>query len=205
MVIGAAGVGCWAGGSVLTLLQVASALTLCQSVNVQLTQQPTVNTFAAALRRFREAAGLSQRGLAKRCGLTAAYLSLLEAGRRAPERGAVERIAGALEVAEREQAELLLAAGYAAAIEAEPARPSPLAEVEALLQDEAFTTQQRTLMTTLVTAYAEGLITRARTGRPLVSDLAAPWQQQILETLQEKMAEDFESFREGFMRPSFDL
>jgi hypothetical protein len=60
-------------------------------------------------------------------------------------------------------------------------------------------------MTALVTAYAEGLATRARAGRPLVSDLAAPWQRQILETLQEKMAEDFESFREAYMRPSFDL
>jgi len=172
---------------------------------MQLTQQPAVNRFAAALRRFREAAGLSQRGLARHCGLTAAYLSLLEAGRRAPERGAVERIAAALELAERERAELLLAAGYAAGIEPEPARAGPLCDVEGLLGDEVFTPQQRALMTSLVTAYAEGLVARARAGRPLVSDLAAPWQRQILETLQEKMAEDFESFREGFMRPSFDL
>jgi transcriptional regulator with XRE-family HTH domain len=164
-----------------------------------------VNTFAAVLRRFREAAGLSQRGLARRCGLTPAYLSLLEAGRRTPERGAVERIAAALELDAGGQAELLQAAGYSAGPAAALTRVGPLADVEALIQGAEFTPQQQTLMTALVAAYAEGLAARARAGRPLVSDLAAPWQQRILETLQDKMAEDFESFREAYMRPSFDL
>jgi len=172
---------------------------------MQLTQQPAVNTFAATLRRFRETAGLSQRGLAKRCGLTPAYLSLLEAGRRMPERGTVERIGAALGLGPREMGDLLLAAGYSAGAGSEAAMTGPLAAVEALLQEAVFTPNQRILMTALITAYAEGLAARVRAGRPLVSDLAAPWQQRILETLQEKMAEDFESFREAYMRPSFDL
>jgi hypothetical protein len=111
----------------------------------------------------------------------------------------------ALGLGQREMAELLLSAGYSAGRGSEAAPAGPLAEVEALLQEPAFTPKQRTLMTALITAYAEGLAARARAGRPLVSDLAAPWQQRILETLQEKMAEDFESFREAYMRPSFDL
>ena len=172
---------------------------------MQLTRQPAVNTFAATLRRCREAAELSQRGLAKQCGLTPAYLSLLEAGRRMPERGAVERIGAALDLGPREMAELLLYAGYSAGVGAKAALAGPLAAVEALLREAALTPNQRTLMTALITAYAEGLAARARAGRPLVSDLAAPWQQRILETLQEKMAEDFESFRDAYMRPSFDL
>ena len=171
---------------------------------MQLTVRPEPSEFATTLRRYREAAALSQRGLAKRCGLTPAYLSLLEAGRRRPERGTVERIARALALDDGSGAELLHVAGYA--VDGRGARdPGPLAEVEALLADEDFTPQQRTLMTALVAAYAAGLGARARAGRPLVSDLAAPWQQRILETLQEKMAEDFESFREAYMRPSFDL
>ena len=60
-------------------------------------------------------------------------------------------------------------------------------------------------MTALVARYAQGLAARARAGKPLVADLAAPWQQRILEAMQEKMAEDFESFRDAYMRPSFDL
>ena len=99
---------------------------------------------------------------------------------------------------------MLQAAGYAAGPEA-LTRAGPLADVEALIQRPEFTPHQRRLMTSLIAAYAEGLATRARAGRPLVSDLAAPWQQRILETLQEQMAEDFEAFRDAFMRPSFDL
>ena len=172
---------------------------------MQLTPQPETSSFAATLRRLRETAGLSQRGLAKRCGLTPAYLSLLEAGRRTPERGTVLRLAEALALQETSRAGLLHAAGYAEQGRAGARDPGPLAEVEALLADKDFTPQQRTLMTALVAAYAEGLAARARAGRPLVSDLATPWQQRILETLQEKMAEDFESFREAYLRPSFDL
>ncbi len=55
------------------------------------------NSFGAALRQAREQAGLSQATLARRAGMTAPYLSLLESGRRrppAPPR--VERLAKGL-------------------------------------------------------------------------------------------------------------
>ena len=172
---------------------------------MELTQPRQATAFAALLQRLRQAAGLSQRALAKRCGLTPAYLSLLEAGRRTPERPTVERVAGALDLSEPERVALILSAGYAPAGGMPEAQRGPLADVEALLDDPDFTPQQRALMATLVRAYAEGLAARARAGKPLVSDLAAPWQQRILEALHEKMAEDFESFREAYMRPSFDL
>jgi transcriptional regulator with XRE-family HTH domain len=172
---------------------------------MQLTQQPTVNTFAGALQRARQDAGLSQRALAKRCGLTPAYLSLLEGGRRMPERPTVERIASALGLGEGEGARLMVAAGYAPVGGLPAAHIGPLADVEALLADGSFTPTQRTQIAALVRLYAEGLAARARAGKPLVSDLAAPWQQRILEAMQEKMSEDFESFREAYMRPSFDL
>ncbi len=60
-------------------------------------------------------------------------------------------------------------------------------------------------MTALIVGYAQGLAARARAGKPLVSDMAAPWQQRILEAMQEKMSEDFESFRDSYTRPIFDL
>lgn len=172
---------------------------------MQLTQQPSVNTFAAALQRLRQGAGLSQRALAKRCGLTPAYLSLLEGGRRMPERGTVERLGTALDLDDVQRADLMVAAGYAPSGGFPGSQPGPLADVEALLTDGAFTPDQRGQMALLVRLYAQGLAARARAGRPLVSDLAAPWQQRILEAMQEKMSEDFESFREAYMRPSFDL
>jgi transcriptional regulator with XRE-family HTH domain len=172
---------------------------------MQLTQQPTVNTFAEALRRARQEAGLSQRGLAKRCGLTPAYLSLLEGGRRMPERPTVERIAAALELDEEAGARLMVAAGYAPAGGVRVAPAGPLAEVEALLTDAGVTPAQRSQIALLVRLYVEGLVARVRAGQPLVANLAAPWQQRILEAMQEKMREDFEAFREGYMRPSFDL
>ena len=170
---------------------------------MQLTQQPPVNSFATMLGRLRRGADISQRALARRCGLTPAYLSLLEAGRRMPERPAVERIAAALELGDADRAALLLAAGYAPAGPA--ATAGPLADVEAVLRDASLGDEQRALIATLTKAYVEGLVARLRSGRPLVSNLAAPWQSRILEALQEKMAEDFESFRDAHLYPRFDL
>ena len=172
---------------------------------MQLTTSVLTSSLAATLQGFRQAAGLSQRGLAKRCGLTPAYLSLLESGRRAPERGAVERIADALALSNGDRTTLLISAGYAPTGGMPVGAAGPLAEVETLLGGTDFTPQQRALMTALVTSYAQGLAARARAGKPLVTNLAAPWQQRILEAMQEKMAEDFESFRDAYMRPSFDL
>jgi transcriptional regulator with XRE-family HTH domain len=172
---------------------------------MKLTQQPAVNTFAEALQRARRGAGLSQRGLAKRCGLTPAYLSLLEGGRRMPERPTVDRIAAALELDEEAGSRLMVAAGYAPAGGLPAARAGPLAEAEALLSDVSVTPVQRSQIAQLVRLYVEGLVARVRAGQPLVANLAAPWQQRILEAMEEKMNEDFEAFREGYMRPSFDL
>jgi transcriptional regulator with XRE-family HTH domain len=170
---------------------------------MQLTLRPQAVAFPAALRKVREAAGISQRGLARASGLTPAYISLLEGGRRTPERSAVERLATALRLDEAGQAALLVAAGYAAGGGA-PA-PGPLADVEALIAALEFAPEQRALILSLVEQYARGLVLRTRAGRPLVSDLAAPWQQRVLEAMDEKMTEDFNAFRDSYMRPSFDL
>lgn len=172
---------------------------------MQLSYQPPVSTFATALRRYRTAAALSQRGLARRSGLTPAYLSLLEAGRRMPERPTVERIADALELDAADRAALVLAAGYAPEVPTAERPPQMLAEAEALLADPSLTPAQRDTLACLTVTYVRGLLARLRAGKPLVSDLAAPWQQRILEAIDEQMADDFAAFRAGFMRPTYDL
>lgn len=59
-------------------------------------------TFAAALRRARETAGLSQKALAARIGMTGSYISQLESGARRPPRPkVVARICKALGIPER--------------------------------------------------------------------------------------------------------
>jgi transcriptional regulator with XRE-family HTH domain len=172
---------------------------------MQLTQQPGVSNFGAALRSLRERAALSQRGLARRSGLTPAYVSLLEGGRRMPERPTVERLAAALDLTSEDRGRLLLAAGYAAPAATVPAQTGPLAAAESVLDGADLTPDQRDVIAGLTALYVQGLTARIRAGRPLVSDLAAPWQQRILEALDEKMAEDFAAFRESYLRPLFDL
>lgn len=170
---------------------------------MQLTTTAGAPSFAAALRQRREGVGISQRGLARASGLTAAYISLLEAGRRMPERAAVERLATALDADDEDRAALLVAAGYVAGRGAP--LPGPLSDVEALIAAPEFAPEQRALILALVEQYARGLVQRTRAGRPLVSDLAAPWQQRVLEAMDEKMTDDFNAFRDTYMRPSFDL
>ena len=64
-------------------------------------------SFAALLRRFRMAAGLSQETLAERAGLSARAISDLERGaRRAPYRETVRLLAGALGLADADRAAL---------------------------------------------------------------------------------------------------
>lgn len=172
---------------------------------MQLTGQPNVSGFALALRAAREAKGISQRALARRCGLTAAYISLLESGRRAPERPAVERIAAALDLDAPAADTLVVAAGYVGANRGGDPLPGPLASLESILADAALTSEQRDTITALLLAYGQGLTARARAGKPLVVDLAAPWQTRILEALQEHMDADFESFRDSYLSRSFDL
>jgi len=172
---------------------------------MQLADQPHVSGFAGALRTAREAAGYSQRALARRCGLTAAYVSLMESGKRAPERGTVARLADALGLDPRAADDLLLAAGYAPVGSGVPAEPGPLSALNAVLADPGIAPAQRVTMAALLLAYAQGLAARARAGKPLVADLAAPWQTRVLEVLEEHMDADFASFREGYLSRSFDL
>lgn len=52
--------------------------------------------YAKALRVARAIAGLQQKDLAKRAGLNASHISLIESGRRRPSSIAIEKISGAL-------------------------------------------------------------------------------------------------------------
>lgn len=81
----------------------------------------------------------------------------------------------------------------------------PLADAESVIGDADLSPEQRDIIARLTALYVQGLTTRLRDGKPLVSDLAAPWQQRILEAMDEKMSEDFATFRESYLRPSFDL
>jgi transcriptional regulator with XRE-family HTH domain len=172
---------------------------------MQLSQQPGVSNFAEVLRALRERAALSQRGVARRCGLTPAYVSLLEGGRRMPERPTVERLADALDLTAADRARLMLAAGYAAPLEAITPARGLLTEAEGVIAEATLTAEQRVLVGHLTTVYVQGLAARIRAGKPLVTDLAAPWQQRVLEAMDEKMADDFATFRESYLRPLFDL
>lgn len=149
---------------------------------------------------------MSQRALARAAGVTSAYISLIERGLRAPDRPVVERLAEALADAPAERDVLVRAAGYApaSAQRVAPARDGALARLERLLRDAGLTPEQHATVESLVLIYATGLTARAKEGRPLVSDLAAPWQARVLEALQEKMAEDFEHFRESYLHRVFD-
>ena len=158
------------------------------------------------VRRLREAHGMSQRALARAAGVTPAYVSLIERGRRAPDRTVVEKLEQALSANPGDADALLHAAGYATAGRSAP-RPSDgaSADVHRLLLESGLTPEQRTAVESLMLIYVRGLIARAKDGRPLVSDLAAPWQTRILEAMQEKMAEDSEHFREAYLHRVFDL
>ncbi len=75
-------------------------------------------TFAARLRTERMARGLSKRALALRAGLSPAYITLLEQGRRVPTRPVVEALGTAMTETvgtepEAAATHLLEAAGYA--------------------------------------------------------------------------------------------
>jgi transcriptional regulator with XRE-family HTH domain/tetratricopeptide (TPR) repeat protein len=77
-------------------------------------------TFGALLRRYREAAALSQEALAERAGLSAVTISALERGaRRTPHLTTVNVLAGALDLGAADRATLVAAA--------RPGGPAPLA------------------------------------------------------------------------------
>ncbi|MFF0384983.1 helix-turn-helix domain-containing protein [Streptomyces sp. NPDC004286] len=67
------------------------------------------------VRRWREHRGYSQLALASRAEISARHLSFLETGRSRPSRDMVLRLGRHLDLASREQNQLLLAAGYAPA------------------------------------------------------------------------------------------
>jgi transcriptional regulator with XRE-family HTH domain len=71
-----------------------------------------VTFFGQLLKRYREAARLSQSRLAQRAGFDHSYVSRLESGRRAPTREAILRLAEALELGPADRDTLLAAAGF---------------------------------------------------------------------------------------------
>lgn len=159
-----------------------------------MTQQ--LESLAVRLRRRRQERGYSQRQLARLAGVSAAYISLIEQGRRAPGADVLDRLGPVLACNLRvspphDQPGLMMPAATTAA--------GNLTHLAALLDAAGLAAPQRALIETLIHAYAVGLIARARDGRPLVTDLAAPWQARILEALQEKMTEDFEQFRDAYL------
>ncbi len=164
------------------------------------------SAFGLIVRERREALGMSQRALARAAGVTPAYVSLIEHGRRQPVREVVERLAQTLAAGEHERNAILRAAGYAPASGGELSKraSSVMVRLDGVLSDPGLTPAQRATVETLVLVYASGLAARAKEGRPLVADIAAPWQARVLEALQEKMAEDFEHFRDAYLNRLFD-
>lgn len=75
-------------------------------------EQSHTTPFAELLRRYREAARVSQSRLAQLSGFDHSYVSRLESGRRAPTREAVLRLAAALGLGPAERDNLLAAAGF---------------------------------------------------------------------------------------------
>lgn len=71
--------------------------------------------FSVALQHVRRLRGLSQIALADRVGCDNSTIARIELGERAPSRDMAARIAQSLDLGERESADLLLTAGYAAA------------------------------------------------------------------------------------------
>lgn len=61
-------------------------------------KRPYLAAFGEHLRRLRQDAGLSQRGLGERAGLTREHVAKLERGLQVPRRPTLERLAGGLGV-----------------------------------------------------------------------------------------------------------
>jgi hypothetical protein len=79
-----------------------------------------------------------------------------------------------------------------------------LLHLHRVIHDPALTPEQRTTVEALAVTYAAGLVRRAKEGKPLVADLAAPWQTRVLEIIAEKMAEDSQR-AEAYLHRIFDL
>jgi transcriptional regulator with XRE-family HTH domain len=153
---------------------------------VESARQPAVSGFADALQRQRAAAGFSQRALARASGLTAAYVSLLEAGRRAPERATVARLADALDADAATRDALLLAAGYAPFAPAMVGQVAgALKEVERLIADAGLPVPDQAVVARLLHAYAAEVLDRVRAGQALTPYQPEPWPLRVLAVVQE--------------------
>ncbi|WP_105970696.1 helix-turn-helix domain-containing protein [Streptomyces geranii] len=86
------------------------------------------------MRRWREQRGYSQLALATRAEISARHLSFLETGRSKPSRDMVLRLGRHLDLALREQNQLLLAAGYAPAYTDSPLDVAEMLPVRAALR-----------------------------------------------------------------------
>jgi transcriptional regulator with XRE-family HTH domain len=155
------------------------------------------------MKEHRERRGLSQRALARAVSVTPAYISLIERGERRPEAQVVERLAAALAGTETQRAEFRRAAGYANPGSTRGAGPA-LTHLHRVIHDPALAPEQQSTIEALVAAYAVGLVQREREGKPLVADLAAPWQVRVLEAIQEKLAEDSQQ-ADAYLNRLFDL
>ena len=73
-------------------------------------ERNSVDSFSNLLRSYRERAGLSQSGLARRAGLDPSFVNRLESGQRSAERSVVEKLVTALDL-DPNDTDCLLAAG----------------------------------------------------------------------------------------------
>jgi len=86
------------------------------------------------MRRWREQRGYSQLALAARAEISARHLSFLETGRSRPSRDMVLRLGRHLDLALRDQNQLLLAAGYAPAFTDSPLDAAQMSPVRGALR-----------------------------------------------------------------------
>jgi transcriptional regulator with XRE-family HTH domain len=114
---------------------------------------PASRSFAARLRQFRHALGLTQEELAERAGMSARGIRALETGERTmPKRGTLARLADALELTREQRADFVAAASGTA--------PARLAAYDAL-GDAAL---REALYDDAVDAYEEAMALARRTG-----------------------------------------
>lgn len=102
--------------------------------------------FGPALRRLREARGLSKADVARRCGVDPSHITRLEQSERGVSRDLVEKLATALEAARREELELLQEAGFLSPETTQLLLQPELARLSALLAGEDLAPAHRELL-----------------------------------------------------------